>query len=209
MLRVRGDASPKQLCITASYYVEGNPLLKETPSTLTHPNHNHIAIQGGYPGDFTQGRLIERSLSRTGLASSEATFGGKWLELLSEIAPGLKRVPPHEGPEPASLIARRPANEGGARLLTWLPQFETVGSTIASDRITTIDREDAMQSRGDEQNESFAPGAKLQDIKAGVESGAQAREAADGDHRRRQPSKGTYEGSRAPLAERIRARKAE
>jgi putative ABC transport system substrate-binding protein len=28
----------------------------------------------------------------TGFASTEATLGGKWLELLSEVAPGLKRV---------------------------------------------------------------------------------------------------------------------
>jgi putative ABC transport system substrate-binding protein len=28
----------------------------------------------------------------TGFALSEATLGGKWLELLSEIAPGLKRA---------------------------------------------------------------------------------------------------------------------
>jgi putative ABC transport system substrate-binding protein len=28
----------------------------------------------------------------TGFASFEATLGGKWLELLSEIAPGLKRA---------------------------------------------------------------------------------------------------------------------
>jgi putative ABC transport system substrate-binding protein len=28
----------------------------------------------------------------TGFAANEATLGGKWLELLSEIAPGLKRA---------------------------------------------------------------------------------------------------------------------
>jgi putative ABC transport system substrate-binding protein len=28
----------------------------------------------------------------TGFANYEATLGGKWLELLSEIAPGLKRA---------------------------------------------------------------------------------------------------------------------
>src|SRR5262249_34181363 len=39
----------------------------------------------------------------TGFASFEATLGGKWLELLSEIAPGLKRAPlmfnPHSNPQ--------------------------------------------------------------------------------------------------------------
>ena len=29
----------------------------------------------------------------TGFAVNEATLGGKWLELLSEIAPGVKRDP--------------------------------------------------------------------------------------------------------------------
>jgi putative ABC transport system substrate-binding protein len=37
-------------------------------------------------------RLDRPSGNVTGFASSEATLGGKWLELLSEIAPGLKRA---------------------------------------------------------------------------------------------------------------------
>jgi ABC-type uncharacterized transport system substrate-binding protein len=37
-------------------------------------------------------RLDRPSGNITGFASMEASLGGKWLELLSEIAPGLKRA---------------------------------------------------------------------------------------------------------------------
>ena len=37
-------------------------------------------------------RLDRPSGNITGFANFEATLGGKWLELLSEIAPGLKRA---------------------------------------------------------------------------------------------------------------------
>ena len=37
-------------------------------------------------------RLNQPGGNVTGFASSEATLGGKWLELLSEIVPGLKRA---------------------------------------------------------------------------------------------------------------------
>ena len=47
-------------------------------------------------GDPVASGIIER-LDRpggniTGFATTEVTLGGKWLELLSEIAPGLKRA---------------------------------------------------------------------------------------------------------------------
>jgi putative ABC transport system substrate-binding protein len=38
------------------------------------------------------GRLDRPGGNTTGFATLEASLGGKWLELLSEIAPGLKRV---------------------------------------------------------------------------------------------------------------------
>jgi ABC-type uncharacterized transport system substrate-binding protein len=37
-------------------------------------------------------RLDRPSGNTTGFANAEATLGGKWLELLTEIAPGLKRT---------------------------------------------------------------------------------------------------------------------
>ena len=39
-------------------------------------------------------RLNQPGGNITGFATFEATLGGKWLELLSEIAPGLKRPRP-------------------------------------------------------------------------------------------------------------------
>ena len=50
----------------------------------------------------------------TGFASTEATLGGKWLELLSEIAPGLKRVAIIFNPDLPSVSAYMPS-------LEWLP----------------------------------------------------------------------------------------
>jgi putative ABC transport system substrate-binding protein len=53
----------------------------------------------------------------TGFASYEATLGGKWLELLSEIAPGLKRA----------AIMFDPDNPGA---LVFLPPFETAARSL-------------------------------------------------------------------------------
>jgi putative ABC transport system substrate-binding protein len=47
-------------------------------------------------------RLDRPSGNITGFANYEATLGGKWLELLSEIAPGLKRA------AIMSILTRRP-----------------------------------------------------------------------------------------------------
>ena len=49
-------------------------------------------------------RLDRPSGNITGFASYEATLGGKWLELLSEIAPGLKRAAIRFNPDTLSLI---------------------------------------------------------------------------------------------------------
>jgi len=55
----------------------------------------------------------------TGFASLEASLGGKWLELLSEIAPGLKRAVIMFNPAPASSFM--PLLETAARSLKVLP----------------------------------------------------------------------------------------
>jgi putative ABC transport system substrate-binding protein len=49
-------------------------------------------------------RLDRPSGNVTGFATFEATLGGKWLELLSEIAPGLKRVAIMFNPDTCSRI---------------------------------------------------------------------------------------------------------
>ena len=53
----------------------------------------------------------------TGFANWEATLGGKWLELLSEIAPGLKRVAIMFNPDTAVASVYMPSLETAARSL--------------------------------------------------------------------------------------------
>jgi putative ABC transport system substrate-binding protein len=53
----------------------------------------------------------------TGFASLEATLGGKWLELLSEIAPGLKRAAIMFNPDTSPASAYMPSLEAAARSL--------------------------------------------------------------------------------------------
>jgi putative ABC transport system substrate-binding protein len=51
----------------------------------------------------------------TGFALFEATLGGKWLELLSEIAPGLKRAAIMFNPDTAPVSVYMPSVEAAAR----------------------------------------------------------------------------------------------
>jgi putative ABC transport system substrate-binding protein len=57
----------------------------------------------------------------TGFANFEATLGGKWLELLSEIAPGLKRAAIIFNPDTAPVSTYMPSFEAAARLLKIVP----------------------------------------------------------------------------------------
>ena len=57
-------------------------------------------------------RLDRPSGNVTGFATFEATLGGKWLELLSETAPGLKRAAIMFNPDTAPVS-------------TYVPSFET------------------------------------------------------------------------------------
>jgi putative ABC transport system substrate-binding protein len=57
----------------------------------------------------------------TGFATSEASLGGKWVELLSEIAPGLKRAAIMFNPDTAPVSAFMPPFETAARSLKIAP----------------------------------------------------------------------------------------
>jgi putative ABC transport system substrate-binding protein len=57
----------------------------------------------------------------TGFALNEASLGGKWLELLSEIAPGLKRVAIMFNPDTVTSSACMPSLETAARSLKGEP----------------------------------------------------------------------------------------
>ena len=66
----------------------------------------------------------------TGFASNEATLGGKWLELLSEIAPGLKRAAIMFNPDTAPVSTYMPSFEMAARLLKVEPITAPVHSDV-------------------------------------------------------------------------------
>jgi putative ABC transport system substrate-binding protein len=76
-------------------------------------------------------RLDRPSGNITGFANYEASLGGKWLELLSEIAPGLKRVAIMFNPDTvpnASIFM--PSFETAARLLKVVPTTAPVHTDV-------------------------------------------------------------------------------
>src|SRR6516225_8379820 len=67
-------------------------------------------------------RLNQPGGNTTGFAIFEASLGGKWLELLSEIAPGLKRAAVMFNPDIISLV--------------FMPSFETAARSLKVEAIT-------------------------------------------------------------------------
>jgi putative ABC transport system substrate-binding protein len=88
-----------------------------------------------FPGvaDPVASGLVERldrpSGNITGFADLEATLGGKWLELLSEIAPGLKRAAIIFNPDFPPVSAFMPSFEAAARSL----KVEPITAPVHSD----------------------------------------------------------------------------
>jgi putative ABC transport system substrate-binding protein len=75
-------------------------------ASATDPVANGIVPRFNQPGGNT-----------TGFAAREASLGGKWLELLSEIAPGLKRAAIMFNPDFAPVSVHMPSFETAARSL--------------------------------------------------------------------------------------------
>ena len=73
-------------------------------------------------------RLNQPGGNITGFANNEASLGGKWLELLSEIAPGLKRAAIMFNPDTAPASAYMPSFETAARTLKVEPIIAPVHS---------------------------------------------------------------------------------
>ena len=73
-------------------------------------------------------RLDRPSGNLTGFASTEATLGGKWLELLSEIARGLKRAAIMFNPDAVAAAVYMPSFETAARSLKVEPMMAPVHS---------------------------------------------------------------------------------
>jgi putative ABC transport system substrate-binding protein len=73
-------------------------------------------------------RLDRANGNITGFANYEATLGGKWIELLSEIAPGIKRAAIIFNPDTAPPSAFMPSLETAARSLKVAPIIAPVHS---------------------------------------------------------------------------------
>ena len=87
-------------------------------------------------------RLDRPSGNVTGFASIEASLGGKWLELLSEIAPGLKRAAIMFNPDTAPVSTFRPSFETAAAALKVVPIIAPVhGDLDIETAIIALSRE--------------------------------------------------------------------
>src|SRR5262245_19131472 len=75
-------------------------------------------------------RLDRPSGNVTGFATNEATLGGKWLERLSEIAPGLKRAAIMFDPDTSPVSTYMPSFEMAVRSLKVLPIVAPVHSDV-------------------------------------------------------------------------------
>jgi putative ABC transport system substrate-binding protein len=89
-------------------------------------------------------KLNQPDGNSTGFANNEAPLGGKWLELLSEIAPGLKRAAIMFNPDTAPAM---PSFESAARSL----KVELVTAPVHSD----VDIETAIMALGREPRGGF------------------------------------------------------
>jgi putative ABC transport system substrate-binding protein len=87
-------------------------------------------------------RLDRPSGNITGFATFEATLGGKWLDLLSEVAPGLKRAAIMFNPDFPPVSTYMPAVETAARSLKVAPIIAAVHSDAEIETaITALGRE--------------------------------------------------------------------
>jgi putative ABC transport system substrate-binding protein len=106
-----------------------------TPATAAVQRETRtIPIVFANVGDPVASGLVRR-LDRpdgniTGFAVFEATLAGKWLELLSEIAPGLKRAAIMSNPNAAPISIFMPYIETAARSLRVVPIIAPVHSDV-------------------------------------------------------------------------------
>ena len=89
-----------------------------------------FANAGDPVGSGIVARLDRPSGNITGFASLEATLGGKWLELLLEIAPGLKWAAIMFNPDTAPVSSFAPSFETAARSLKVVPIIAPVHSDV-------------------------------------------------------------------------------
>jgi putative ABC transport system substrate-binding protein len=110
-------------------------LTNTTPATVSVQRETRtIPIVFGNVADPVASGVVARldrpSGNTTGFSNWEASMGGKWLELLSEIAPGLKRAAMMFNPDinPVSLY--------------FMPSFETAARSLKVEAITAAVHDD-------------------------------------------------------------------
>jgi putative ABC transport system substrate-binding protein len=91
---------------------------------IVFPNVSDPVASGIVP------RLNQPGGNITGFAYLEASLGGKWLELLLEIAPGLKRAAIMFNPDTATASSFMPSLETAARSLKVVPIIAPVHSDV-------------------------------------------------------------------------------
>jgi putative ABC transport system substrate-binding protein len=93
-----------------------------------------IPIVVANAGDLVASGIVARvdrpSGNITGFVNMEASLGGKWLELLSEIAPGLRRAAIMFNPDTAPASAYMPSLEAAARSLKVVPIVAPVHNDV-------------------------------------------------------------------------------
>jgi putative ABC transport system substrate-binding protein len=110
-------------------------LVSSTPATAVLQRETRtIPIVFAGVGDPVASGIVSR-LDRpggniTGFATFETALGGKWLELLSEIRPGLKRVAIMFNPDTAPVSPYMPSFETAARSLKVAPNIAPVHSDV-------------------------------------------------------------------------------
>jgi ABC-type uncharacterized transport system substrate-binding protein len=136
-LRWGGD-DPNRIRALAQELVALQPDIIVTPGTLPtaalQRETRTIPIVFAGVAEPVAGGLVPR-LDRpggniTGFAILEASLGGKWIELLSEIAPGLKRAAIMFNPDTAPASAYMPSLETAARSLKVVPIIAPVHSDV-------------------------------------------------------------------------------
>jgi putative ABC transport system substrate-binding protein len=113
-----------------------------TPATVAVQRETQtIPIVFGNVADPVAQRIVPQ-LDRpggniTGFSNYEATLGGKWLELLSEIAPGLERAAIMFNPDTAPVLAIMPSFETAARSLKVVPIIAPIHSDVEIETVIT------------------------------------------------------------------------
>jgi putative ABC transport system substrate-binding protein len=122
-------------------------LTTSTPATVAVQRETRtIPIVFASIGDPVASGLVARldhpSGNITGFANNEASLGGKWPELLSEIAPGLKRAAIMFNPDTSPASLYMPSLETAARSLKVVPIMALVhGDAEIETAINAVGRE--------------------------------------------------------------------